>query len=332
MVNVALIGLGKQGMEYLEGQKHCDQLNIVAGCDSNSEQRAYIAEQYPDIKLVEDVQALSTMNLDGIIMALPHHIYEKVWDSALELQCPILKEKPLGRTLTEARSFERRAKEKQCPLQTAIQRRDHPSYIRLKKELEGKVVSNISLTMNLGFSGQKTVGWRDARKNSGGGALLDSGYHMIDLAHFLVSQFDLLSATLWKDEQLHDPSSNEIEDAMQLVCRQGATWLSIQSRTFIGKDGYYPKGESVIAHTDQGIFSANRSFVWRGLPEGGEVIAQYEKSWKNAMVKQLNDFSQLIRHPLLEYDKYWDQLPAQKIIDQAYHVSSLLYGGERYES
>jgi len=325
-LRIGLIGLGNQGMEYLEGQQYCDQLEIVAGCDLNDKQREDVAKKWPDMILAKDHSALGQLDLDGIIMALPHHIYAKIWDSVLEWKLPIMKEKPLGRSLPEARSFVHKARMKHCPLQTAIQRRDHPSYQRLAEELKDKKVSDIILVMNLGFKKSDHDTWRDSKTSSGGGALLDSGYHMVDLALFLVGQFDLLSATLWQDDVLCNPSAGDVEDAMQIIGRQANTWVYIQSRRFLDKNGGSPKREDVIVHTDQGIFSANREGVWEGVPGKGKLIYQCARDWNSAMGSQLDDFAQLIHNKALEYDKYWDQLPAQKIIQQAYQLSANWYG------
>ena len=136
MLRIGLIGLGNQGMEYLKGQQYCNQLEIIAGCDLGDKQRTDAAKKWPEMILAKDHSALAELELDGIIMALPHHVYAKVWNSVLEWNIPIMKEKPLGRSLPEARSFEHKARVKHCPLQTAIQRRDHPSYQRLAEELE----------------------------------------------------------------------------------------------------------------------------------------------------------------------------------------------------
>ncbi|MDQ7005493.1 MAG: hypothetical protein Q9N67_11470 [Ghiorsea sp.] len=147
---------------------------------------------------------------------------------------------------------------------------------------------------------------------------------MIDLAHFLVGQFDLLSATLYRHGELCEPG--EVDDAMYIVGRKSSTWVYIESRRFKEADGRFGKMEQVVAYTDDGVFTANRQGVWRGLPEDGECLYTCKRDWQVAMSKQLDHFAQQILDKSLKPSQYWDQLPGQKIIEQAYQMSSNLYG------
>jgi len=329
MLKIGLVGLGNQGSEYLSAQEHCKSLQIVAGFDINEQTRNSAADKRPGLKLASSLDALMKHHLDGLILALPHHVYAEEWEKLLSFGLPILKEKPLGRNLTEARSFVRKAWEKECPLQTAIQRREHPSYKHLLDLLKERKVSDVHFAMHLGFEhpvsdAQTSKQWRDDRIKSGGGALLDCGYHMIDLAHFLVGQFDLLSATLYRDGELCEPG--DVDDAMHIVGRKSSTWVYIESRRFMEADGSFGKMEQVKAYTDDGIFTANRQGVWRGLPEDGTLLYTCERDWLEAMTKQLDSFAQHIQNNSRRPSQYWDQLPTQKIIEQAYQMSSNLYG------
>jgi len=123
----------------------------VAGFDINEQTRNSAADKRPTLKLASSLDALMKHHLDGLILALPHHVYAEEWEKLLSFGLPILKEKPLGRNLTEARSFVRKAWEKECPLQTAIQRREHPSYKHLLNLLKERKVSDVHFAMHLGF-------------------------------------------------------------------------------------------------------------------------------------------------------------------------------------
>jgi len=326
MLKIGLIGLGNQGSEYLSAQEHCKSLEIVVGFDKNEQTRKKISNQYPSFIVLD---SLMEYKLDGLILALPHHVYAEQWDRLLSFGLPMLKEKPLGRDLTEARTFVIKAREKNCPLQTAIQRREHPSYKYLWKLLQKRKIVDIHLIMNLGFKRVESHKltpdqWRNDRKKSGGGALLDCGYHMIDLAHFLVGQFDLLSSILYRNGGLCEP--DDVDDQMCIVGRKSNTWVYIESRKFREDDGSFGKMEQVTVYTDAGVFTANRQGVWQGYPENGTQIYACERDWIIAMSQQLDHFAQKIKNSALSSSQYWDQIPAQRIIEQAYQMSSNLYG------
>jgi len=327
MLRIGLVGLGNQGNEYLLAQHECDALRIVAGCDRSPEMRRHVAERWPQIELTSSLDEMGKLELDGLILALPHHIYQGIWNQLLEIHLPILKEKPLGRNLLEARQFVATASIHGCALQTAVQRREHPSYLFLRDLLQGKKISDIHLSLHLGFErpeDEQKPTWRDNLSESGGGALLDCGYHMVDLAHFFIGQFDLLSSTLYHNHKLWEP--NQVDDAMHLIGRKSSTWVYIDSKRFRDSDGRFPKSELVVVYTDAGVFSANREGVWKGLPQEGEQMYICKRDWELAMVSQMDDFAQRVKNKSFTPVQFWDQLPAQKIIEQAYQASSNWYG------
>ncbi|MDQ7005492.1 MAG: Gfo/Idh/MocA family oxidoreductase [Ghiorsea sp.] len=165
MLRIGLIGLGNQGTEYLIAQDDCKSLQIVTGFDINEQTRNRASEDWPALQLTGSLDELMGHNLDGLILALPHHVYAEEWDKLVSLKLPMLKEKPLGRNLTEARSFVRKARENGCPLQTAIQRREQPSYKYLLDVLKTRKVNDVHFMMHLGFeqpvnSNQSSEQWR----------------------------------------------------------------------------------------------------------------------------------------------------------------------------
>lgn len=144
----------------------------------------------------------------------------------------MLKEKPLGRDIKEAQHFVNTAREQGCPIQTAIQRRQHPSYIFVKDQLKNQTITELRAHLHLGFAIEldSPNTWRSDRKTSGGGALLDSGYHLIDLIHYLIGQFELINACLWDGDKLIQAESDSVESEAILLGRQASTWVKIESK------------------------------------------------------------------------------------------------------
>ena len=140
---------------------------------------------------------------------------------------------------------------------TAIQRRTHSSYEYLKGLLTGETITALSATLHLGFDPtEKPASWRGVSLQAGGGALLDSGYHMIDLAFYFLSHFNLIDANVWFNGQLG--TAEMLDTDASLVGRSGQTWVRIESR--VGgeqKDGRYQKKELIEIQTE----SDNQSLV-----------------------------------------------------------------------
>jgi predicted dehydrogenase len=325
-VRLALIGLGNQGQEHLAAAKNTSQVRFVAGVDTNQAARDDTARNHADLGMLlfDDVNQLDSSQLDGLVLALPHHCYDGIWDTLLGFHLPILKEKPLGRSFDEAVSLLQRANMARCPVQTAIQRRHHPSYRMLKQMLDKQDVrvSEIHAHLHLGFAATKSGhdSWRENRQQAGGGALLDAGYHLVDLLHFLAGQFDLITAALWCGDRA--ATEKEIEDRAWLTGRNEQCWFMLDSwcAGHVAPGTAKPqKSEGVVLHTDQGIWRANRDGVWHD----GIQLGSSSRDWLEAMSEQLGSFAKNIRTSQWHESTIWDQLPAMRVIDSAYRIATL---------
>ena len=322
-LRLALIGLGKQGLEHLDAADLCEQAVIVAGVDPDVATRQRVGALGYEVELCASLSQLPAQQLDGLVLALPHHCYGDLWDELIGLGLPLLKEKPLGRSFDEALSFIERARHAGCPVQTAIQRRHHPSYRQLKALIKAAELSvrEVHAHMHLGFAdttGGETS-WRSQRQTAGGGALLDAGYHLVDLLHYLSGSFDLVSASLW--QQGLPVGEQEIDDRAWLIGRSEQGWIMLDSWRAGEVDphtGKPRKSERVILQTNKGVFEANREGVWH---EGQQLVSS-QRDWRQAMAEQLDDFAGHIRNGQWHDELIWDQLPAMRVIDEAYRLAA----------
>lgn len=324
-----LFGLGNQAHKHLSASLGHPDIEIVAGIDSNLKQWDTIEADYPAAKLqffenLPDFLA-SGLAFDAFILALPHHAYQPIWSDILHCNKPILKEKPLGRNYQEARAFMQQASRAQCGLMTAIQRRTHSSYVYLAQYLsEYKLIADeVHTHLHLGKgrvneSESFNLGWRGDRIISGGGALLDAGYHMIDLLMYLIGDFDIVAATMWHDNRVDDGIENE--DRSWLMARSQHTWIGadIWVKGEPNNTGGYQKSERVVLKCGTQQICANREGVW----VDGVQVHNTSRDWQQAMVQQLSDFAARIRSQHWDDNVIWDQLPIMLKIEQAYALSS----------
>ena len=329
-LRLALIGLGPQGIEHLEATGISSDVQFVAGVELQAHQREKVALRYPSLHghLYASIEALRAESLDALVLALPHHAYGEVWGQIIALGLPLLKEKPLGRNQEEARYFLNTARQAGCQLQTAIQRRHHPSYKYLRQALRdsGETICEVHAHLHLGFGLPPTaqVGaadvrtWRSDPKQSGGGSLLDSGYHMVDLLHYLLGPFEMVASTLLNGDRLMNAQA--LEDRGLLSGRTAQAWVMLDSWLHGASDASSPTGfkksEGLLVQTDRQQWRADRSGVWHAGQE--QAIYTTRKDWQAAMASQLDDFARNIRSNTWSDATLWDQLPAMRVIDQAY--------------
>jgi len=318
LIRLGLIGLNNQGKEHLQGALLSKRVQIVALCDRDPETLEKGCAILGDVATyTSHSEFLAHPQLEGIILALPHQVYEDIWDDVVAVGVPLLKEKPLGRTLSEAQSFLSRARANAVPIVTAIQRRMHPTYVNLKECLEGQTINAVTAMLHLGFDpAKKPDNWRGDPVRAGGGALLDSGYHMIDLVHYLIGSFEVIHANLWVHEA--PALSTMLETDATLMGRVGSTWVRVESRVGGRPDpdrkGKFLKQERVEVETCRGIYTASRD----AISLNGEEIWTSDRSWDQSMCLQLDHFEDRIQEDSFDDADVWDQVPVMRVIEQAY--------------
>lgn len=325
-VRLAMIGLGPQGQEHLQAAHLATRATFVAAVDPSPSARQRTAERFPALasQLYEHPEDLQGQQLDGLVLALPHHAYQHVWAVLLAFGLPMLKEKPLARNLEEALQFLKAAQQARCPLQTAIQRRHHPSYRYCQHAIRrsGEPVREIHAHLHLGFAPAvaqaDTHTWRNSRNQSGGGSLLDSGYHMVDLLHAIAGPFEWVASTLHTANAL--TPADGIEDRVHLWGRTEQTWVALDSwlhgEPDPGSKSGYKKSEGLSIQTDKNHWFVNRTGVW--LNGQAQPEFQTATEWSLSMAAQLDEFATRIRTQRWNAPDVWDQLPSMRIIAQAY--------------
>ncbi len=328
-IHCAILGLGNQAFEHLQASINLRDIAIVAGVDRDKVRWEKAIQAFPDLRLqcfadLVDLQA-SGLQIDAFILALPHHVYGGIWPSLMQWGKPLLKQKPLGRDYQEAKDFMQQSRTAECGLQTAIQRRQHPSYKFLANYLKQHKLTPTEIHAHLHLGkGQENpdaafdLGWRGDRRQAGGGALLDAGYHLIDLVQFLIGDFDVISATMWDGSKADN--GQDIEDRSWLTGCSSETWLMVDTwvKGESNNNGGYLKSEKVSLKTSQGVLSANREGVWLGE----QKLFSSDREWQHAMQQQLADFARCIATNNWQNDVIWDQLPAMRKIEEAYRLSS----------
>lgn len=334
-LRLAIIGLGNQAFEHIEAAHQHVDVKIVAGVDHSLICRNKLKQFDPQIAVFERIEDLlakqDSLALDGLILALPHHVYAEMWPTILAFKRPLLKEKPLGRDYAEAQHFLQCAEQQGCPLQTAIQRRRHPSYQALYQYLQAHQikVSEVHAHLHLGkgqvpshkitSSPLPLLSWRGERQQAGGGALLDAGYHLVDLVQYLVGPFDVVSSTMWAGQQLDNGYC--IEDRSLLLARNEQTWVMLDTwvQGELSPCGHqYQKSELIVLQTNVGVIRADRTGVWHNEQQ----ICQQAQDWQYAMRHQLSEFASNVRQNSWHDEHFWDQLPAMRVIEEAYRLSS----------
>jgi len=119
-LNIAVVGVGGRGADDIAGVK---SQNIVALCDVDWERAGDTFRQYPNAKKYRDFRKMLEVEktVDAVIVATPDHIHAVASMMAIKLGKHVYCEKPLTRTVYEARMLTKAAREAKVATQMGNQ-------------------------------------------------------------------------------------------------------------------------------------------------------------------------------------------------------------------
>lgn len=180
-LKLAVIGIGRQSKKYIELLPETEHFELVAVADKDPE----CTVPYQDrVKTYTNVAALlADQKPDVALVAVPHSDHEVVTSMLLDAGVHVIKEKPYAISTREAFNYEAMQNKTGARIFTTIKRRFDPVYKAFPEMLRDRIgqITHFEghYTKNIARLDQ---GWRSSFAEAGGGALIDMGYHAVDLA------------------------------------------------------------------------------------------------------------------------------------------------------
>jgi len=187
ILKAAIIGGGHiADQNHIPALKHfADQVQIVAVCGRNIDKAKALAEKHDIPEAFDNAEEMySQCDLDFIINCTPNNLHYEYTMQGLKNGCHVFCEKPPAMTAAEAREMADLAKEKGKILAYNFQRRQTSEYLLLKKYFhEGHLGEVYHIKANY-LRRRGIPGWGNFTNKTiqGGGALIDLGVHILDLA------------------------------------------------------------------------------------------------------------------------------------------------------
>lgn len=264
---------------------------------------------FPDIVSLPCPEEIS-----AAVIAVPPSLSAKIQRSCFQQGWAVLVEKPLAASLSELVALQDDLTSCKARLVAGVQRRSHPSYVALKALLHGAVIRRLSIRIFLGRPlGDSLGGHRADSRLCRGGALIDLGYHALDLAHFLIGEpLEMVSCSLMDRGDV----ARGIESAADVLGRAGQTWVRIQ----VDRHGS-SKSEEVVAETTAGTWMADREKV---VSPENTVAFSCSGSWSLAEKGRLSDLAIACSGGATRPVDLWEHMSAFGIVEQAYGLASQL--------
>jgi UDP-N-acetylglucosamine 3-dehydrogenase len=207
-INIGLIGLGYLGKFHLRNCLRLDSANLVAVADLSKKSLRLAKEMGVQKTFTDYNQLLKQPTVDAVIISLPTHLHTPCAISAAENGKHIFLEKPLARNPQEGKEIISSAKKNAVKLMIGYPFRFNSEYLNLKKKMESGILGDIQTVhaknisagafMHRGEIGipKPVPDWWLKKELTGGGALMDLGSHMINLARWYFGEVDNVKAYL----------------------------------------------------------------------------------------------------------------------------------------
>jgi predicted dehydrogenase len=191
-VRVGVIGPGGMGGSHVRAVLAHPDAELVAACDVNTEVLDDLREKVEGLKTYTDYnELLDAESLDVVCVILPHHLYPDCVGKALAKGCHVIKEKPLAKDLADGIAMAQAARDTGKQLFCGSQRKFASSVERVAHIFEANLLGDIYLaqaTIRYRWTPawQDNWRWRGKKAQSGGVAIVDSGWHALDTLAMLI--------------------------------------------------------------------------------------------------------------------------------------------------
>jgi predicted dehydrogenase len=144
-LNVAFIGVANRAAENLqEVAKEVDSVNVVALCDVNEQYLAQAGQKHPGAKTYLDFRELiDRKDLDAVVVSTPDHVHAVASVAALKSGRHVYCEKPLTRTVSEARIVAETARQQKRVTQLGTQIHAGGNYRRVVEWVQSDAIGPV---------------------------------------------------------------------------------------------------------------------------------------------------------------------------------------------
>lgn len=181
-IKVGIIGAGGIAAVHMEGYlANSDLIQVVAVADTVIESARRLADPLGAEVYTDYREMLESEHIDAVDICLPHHLHVDAIVAAAEAGKHILCEKPICVNREEAQRVLDVIERSGVVLMCAHNQLFSPPVVKARELLDSGLLGAIYRvrTTDCFFNDFQpdTVGWRGAVASSGGGELIDTGYH-----------------------------------------------------------------------------------------------------------------------------------------------------------
>ena len=189
-LRVGIIGSGAiVQVAHLPTLRKLKTVDVRAICDNDLPKARAIADRFGIANAFDDIEdLLGYEELDALVLCTPNHLHESHILAALSADLHVLVEKPLALSSASAQKIAKAAEKSGKVVLVGMNHRYRPDVQLVRSFVQSGelgVVDSVRGSWHVFRPSRAQLGWRQKRELSGGGAMLDLGLTMLDLAFWL---------------------------------------------------------------------------------------------------------------------------------------------------
>ncbi|MHB1458472.1 MAG: Gfo/Idh/MocA family protein [Armatimonadota bacterium] len=301
-LNIGLIGAGGISLySHMPSFSKNPYVEVSAVADPNLDAANRIAENFGVDKVTDDYHAiLSDSSIDTVDICVPHNLHYRLVMDALNAGKDVILEKPISMNLEEADEMIATADKVGKRLLVSLNQRFLPIHRKVKEMLDdgsiGKpFLANLIILGNVVGDLNNPSNWRGKWDESGGGALFDSGTHVIDIMRYWFGEPTAVTAVLknllcTQKDKADDNASVIFEYDDNLIVNIGVSF-TIENEPWSEKKFVYGTGGNVTLINEAAV---PMFYLKANAPELIDV--EHNANWHSWSVdKALTHFVDVLR-------------------------------------
>jgi predicted dehydrogenase len=233
-LRVGIIGCGGISRSHVEGYEAAGA-EIIALTDVSPEAAKKLSQELGGVATYGDCrQLIDGGKPDVISICSPPVAHEEAAVYALERGVHVLCEKPMAFDVSSAHRMRDAAKKSQALLMPAFRHRFLPAIVALKEVVSSGGIGDVVLFNNIfcgpAFDMEKM--WFTKKAIAGGGSLLDTNSHSVDLFRFIIGEIVDQKAVMHRHFKTTD-----VEDAGILVVKAANGAVGAMESSFVAGSG-----------------------------------------------------------------------------------------------
>jgi len=244
----AIIGAGKFAMKRIDviNTLPSDKAGLKAVVDIDLEKAKTVAKKYGCEAFSDYRDLLERDDIDTAVVATPNKYHCEISKAFLNANKNVMCEKPITKTIEEAKEIDEAAKKSKAFFKTGSNHRYFPNVQKAKELIDQNKIGRIIFARGwIGNNGKYVQNsWFWDKELSGGGTLLDNGCHLMDIFRWLLGE-----VCECKGYTMNDFWPMELEDTGLALYRtvdgkvfflqsSWIEWAGYMYMEFYGEDGF----------------------------------------------------------------------------------------------